>query len=305
MRKTHEAAVRELQQFVEVAQRKSISGAAKHLHISQPALSRSIQKLEESYGAPLFVRNGAGVELSPFGMALYARAIRILPAIEEARDEIRQLQGKSRAILRIGAGDLWGLVILPQVTRRFAETHGNALVHVEIVDQAKRLQGVRDGIYELAFGTFAGGQDSNSSLHFEPMVSQGTSLYADAGHALVGKAGVLASALMNHRWINPGYEDDGGPIYPGAPPRDFAARVDTVMHAVQLLRTSPFLMSASSGFERLFSDLGIRAIDVEDHAGTSGARASGAAYPVRTLKKPMLRDFLRLARQRAQETLYR
>jgi DNA-binding transcriptional LysR family regulator len=297
--------MRELQQFVAVAQRKSISAAAKYLHISQPALSRSIQKLEESYGAPLFVRNGAGVELSPFGMALYTRAIRILPTIEEARDEIRQLQGKSRAIVRIAAGDLWGLVILPQVTRLFAETHGNALVHVEIVDEAERLRGVRDGVYELAFGTFAGGQENSSSLQFEPMVSQGTSVYADANHALAGRATVQASDLWNYRWINPGYEDDGGLNYPGAPPRDFAARVDTVMHAVQLLRTSPFLMSASSGFERLFADLGIRAIDVRDNARMSVERASGAAYPVRALERPMLRDFLRLARQCAQETLYR
>ena len=294
--------MKELQQFVEVARRRSISAAAKHLNISQPALSRSIQKLEESYGAPLFVRNGAGVELSVFGTALYSRAVRILPAIEEARDEIAQLQGRSRAILRIGAGDLWGLVILPQVTRRFAETHGNSVVHVEIVDETERLQGLRDGIYDLAFGTFVSRQDTTSALRFEPLVSQGTYVYADRNHPLVGRKPVGRQDLFDQRWISPGYEDDMGPSYLGGQPRDFAARVDTVMHAVQLLRDSPFLMSASSGFVRLFADLDIRTVDMGDGAGMGSLQESGAVYPVRALEKPVLRDFLRLARQYAPET---
>ncbi|MCS6758000.1 MAG: LysR family transcriptional regulator [Candidatus Devosia euplotis] len=93
---------------MEVASRRSISAAAKQLNISQPALLRAIQKLEDSYGAPLFVRNGDGVTLSPYGSALYSRAVRILPALDEAREEIEQLQGRAKAAIRVASGDLWG-----------------------------------------------------------------------------------------------------------------------------------------------------------------------------------------------------
>lgn len=293
--------MKELEQFVEVARRRSISSAAKRLNISQPALSRAIQKLEESYGAPLFVRNGAGVELSVFGTALYTRAVRILPAIEEAREEIAQLQGKSRAVLRIAAGDLWGLVILPPVTRIFAQTHGSSIVHVEIVDEAQRLQGLRDGVYDLVFGTFADRQDSPDSLQFEPLVRQGTYIYADANHPLVCSGPVGPDDLFRQRWISLGYEDDVGPSYLAGQPRDFAARVDTVMHAAQLLRNSPFLMSASSGFMPLFTDLKIRAIAVNEQASSEVLQESGPAYSVRALEKPVIRDFLRLARHCASD----
>lgn len=286
--------MRELQQFVEVARRRSISAAAKHLNISQPALSRSIQKLEESYGAPLFVRNGAGVELSVFGTALYTRAVRILPAIEEARDEIAQLQGKSRAVLRVAAGDLWGLVVLPEATRRFAGTHGNTIVHVAIVDEPERLQGLRDGVYDLAFGTFSARQEQASALQFEPLVNQATYLYADGNHPLVGRGVAHPDDLLRQRWISPGYDDDVGPSYLGGSPRDFAARVDSVMHALQLLRKSPFVMSASSGFVGLFADFGIGTIDAGD---TGPPKGSGAVYPVRALEKVLLRDFLRQVRE--------
>ena len=112
--------MRELRQFLEVANRRSISRAAEVLNLSQPALSRAIQKLEESYGAPLFIRNGGGVALSPYGLALYSRAVRVLPAFDEAREEIEHLRGRALAKLHVASGDLWGFVILPGVNQQFA-----------------------------------------------------------------------------------------------------------------------------------------------------------------------------------------
>lgn len=109
--------MRELRQFVEVANQRSISRAAKKLNISQPALSRAIRQLEDSYGVPLFNRTGAGVELSVYGSALYSRAVRILPALDEAKEEIEHLQGRAKAVIRIATGDLWGLVILPGIIK--------------------------------------------------------------------------------------------------------------------------------------------------------------------------------------------
>ena len=116
--------------------------ASEHL-ATRPVTGHS--KLESSYGAPLFVRNGAGVELSAYGSALYSRAVKVLPALDEAREEIEHLQGRAKAAIRIATGDLWGLVILPTITRQFALAHPDVVVHVEIADEGTRLQGLRDG----------------------------------------------------------------------------------------------------------------------------------------------------------------
>lgn len=287
--------MRELRQFVEVASRGSISAAAKHLNISQPALSRAIGKLEESYGAPLFVRTGAGVELSPYGSALYSRAVRILPALDEAREEIEQLQGRAKAAIRIASGDLWGLVILPQVTREFAKAHPDVIVHVEIADEGTRLEGLRNGVYDLVFGTFSSSYGPVVEVEFEPMVRQATFVYCDKAHPLAHRGAGLED-LLAQRWISPGYDDDAGPGKLARHARDFVARVDTMMNALLLLRDSPFVMSASSGFVSLFAQFGIVTIDIDD-AGES--HQSGVIYPARSLDRGVVRDFLRRAREHA------
>tara|TARA_R110002124_G_scaffold144122_7_gene309008 strand:+ start:1007 stop:1900 length:894 start_codon:yes stop_codon:yes gene_type:complete len=290
--------VRELKQFVEVASRRSISAAAKQLNISQPALSRAIQKLEDSYGAPLFVRNGAGVALSPYGSALYSRAVRILPALDEAREEIEQLQGRAKAAIRIAAGDLWGLAILPAVVREFAMTHPQVVVQVEIADEGTRLEGLRNGVYDLVFGTFSARYGPVVQVEFQPLVRQATFVYCDKNHPLRQSALVSTEALIARRWISPGYEDDAGPGRLGRLSRDFAVRVDTMMNALLLLQQSPFLMSASSGFQALFRTFGIEALAIEDFGQ---ADDSGVIYPARSLDRVAVRDFLQLARQTVSE----
>lgn len=286
--------MRELRQFVEVASRRSISAAAKHLNISQPALSRAIQKLEDGYGVPLFVRNGAGVALSPYGSALYSRAVRILPALDEAREEIEQLQGRAKAAIRIAAGDLWGLAILPDVTREFAMTHPHVVVQVEIADEGTRLEGLRNGVYDLVFGTSSAHYGPVVQVEFQPLVRQATFIYCDQDHPLRQRELVSIEELLGHRWISPGYEDDAGPGSLGRVSRDFAARVDTMMNALLLLRHSPFLMSASSGFQTLFRTYGIEALNIDD---PGQADNSGVIYPARSLDRPAVRDFLQLAKQ--------
>lgn len=286
-----------MKQFVSVARARSISAAAKELHISQPALSRAIQKLEESYGAPLFLRNGAGVELSPYGQALYSRAVRILPALEEAREEIEHLQGLTKATIRIATGDLWGLVILPAVIRQFSLNHADVVVHVEIADEGARLQGLRNGVYDIVFGTMSERYDPVVEVQFEPMIRQTTYVYCDRDHPLAGQRIDDAETLLGFRWVNPGYDDNAAPGGLSRFTRDFAARVDTIVNAILILRASPFLMSASSGFVNLFAEFGLGRVILPD--GGRG-QDSGAIHPPHARDRPAVRDFLRLARAHAQ-----
>ncbi len=288
--------MKELRQFVEVANRQSISRAAKHLNISQPALSRAIRQLEETYGAPLFVRTGAGVELSPSGSALYSRAVRVLPALEEAREEIEHLQGRAKAALHIATGDLWGLVILPEVIRGFAQSHPEVVVHITIADDGTRFEGLRNGVYDLVFGTLSYKYEAVMQVEFEAMVRQATYVYCDARQArAIGNAPDL-DMLLAQRWISPGYDDDAGPGRIGGHPRDFAVRVDTMMHALMLMQGSPLLMAASSGFVSLFAQFGVVHLELDDRPTP---QESGAIYTERSLQKPLVREFLRLARERA------
>lgn len=78
----------QLEYFVAVAEEGHVGRAAARLHISQPPLTRQIQKLEDELGAPLFQRTPRGMRLLPSGERFLAHARRVLDAVEEARSSV-------------------------------------------------------------------------------------------------------------------------------------------------------------------------------------------------------------------------
>ena len=85
--------------FYTVALHKNISGAAKELYISQPAISKSIQKLEESVGCKLFSRSSRGVVLTDEGKLLYEH-------VSEAFETLTMGEEKLKRSIELGVGHL-------------------------------------------------------------------------------------------------------------------------------------------------------------------------------------------------------
>jgi LysR family nitrogen assimilation transcriptional regulator len=81
--------LRSLHYFVRIAELGSITRAAAHLHVAQPALTRHIQRLEDELSVVLFTRANRGVRLTEAGQKLLDNASRILRDIERTSDEIR------------------------------------------------------------------------------------------------------------------------------------------------------------------------------------------------------------------------
>lgn len=78
--------------------------AAKALHLSQPALSRSIRSLEHSLGVSLFDRHGAQIKPTVYGEALLRRAERMLEQSDELERDIQLLEGLKAGGLAVGMG---------------------------------------------------------------------------------------------------------------------------------------------------------------------------------------------------------
>lgn len=77
----------QLEYFVAVAEEGHLTRAAERLHISQPPLTRAVQKLEQELGLPLFERTTRGMRLLPAGQHLLTRAREILRLVESTRQE--------------------------------------------------------------------------------------------------------------------------------------------------------------------------------------------------------------------------
>jgi LysR family transcriptional regulator, nitrogen assimilation regulatory protein len=81
--------LRSLHYFVRIAELGSITRAAAHLHVAQPALTRHVQRLEDELDVILFTRANRGVRLTEGGQKLLESAQRILRDLERVGDEIR------------------------------------------------------------------------------------------------------------------------------------------------------------------------------------------------------------------------
>jgi LysR family transcriptional regulator for metE and metH len=80
----------------------SVTAAAHSLHVTQPALSHSIRKLEESLGLEIWTREGRSLRLTQGGEHLLSVANRLLPQFERAERQLEQFAQGERGTLRIG-----------------------------------------------------------------------------------------------------------------------------------------------------------------------------------------------------------
>ena len=94
--------LRALRAFIVVAHEGNVSRAANLLHLSQPAVSLQLKKLEDQLGLELFSRTANGLALSSDGAALLPAAERALAALADFGEAARRLTGTTRGQLRIG-----------------------------------------------------------------------------------------------------------------------------------------------------------------------------------------------------------
>ncbi len=125
----------QLRYFLRIAEVANFTRAAEVLGISQPALSRSIQRLEDELGQPVFERQGKSLSLTQAGTLLQGRAQQILSLIEDTKAEICD-DGKSGR-LRIGAIPTIAPFFLPNVLRKFSQEFPRAhlIVQEETTDK--------------------------------------------------------------------------------------------------------------------------------------------------------------------------
>jgi LysR family nitrogen assimilation transcriptional regulator len=110
--------LRSLQYFVRIAELGSITRAAAHLQIAQPALTRHVQRLEDELDTPLFTRANRGVRLTEAGLKLLESAQRILRDVERAGDEIRAHKTHPSGKIVLGVTPTLCPVVVPELVSR-------------------------------------------------------------------------------------------------------------------------------------------------------------------------------------------
>ncbi len=138
----------QLRYFLQVAERGNFTRAAESLTISQSALSRSIQKLEDELGQPVFERKTRSVSLTEAGVLLKSRAQQILMILEDTKAEITD-DGESGRI-RIGAIPTIAPYFLPGLLRKFSSDFPKATLIVQENTTEVLLKSCTQGEIDLA-----------------------------------------------------------------------------------------------------------------------------------------------------------
>lgn len=113
----------ELRQFLLVVETGTFTEAARRAHLSQPALSAAIRRLEDQLGARLLHRGRTGAEPTAAGEALVPRARAALGALDEARRAVEEVAGLRAGEVRIGAGATVCTHLLPPFLAQFRRAH--------------------------------------------------------------------------------------------------------------------------------------------------------------------------------------
>lgn len=119
----------QLEYFVTVAKLEHMTRASEALAISQPALSRSISKLEEELGVPLFDRQGRSIMLNRYGELFLYRVQRMRKEYEKAVLELQELNNPELGDVSLGFLHTLGTSIVPDLIRAFRQKHPHIRFH--------------------------------------------------------------------------------------------------------------------------------------------------------------------------------
>lgn len=183
----HGLKLRHIEAFVEIARRGSFKDAADALHLTQPAISKTLKELEERIGASLLTRDRSGV-------ALTAEGLLFLPSAEESLGALRQGLARIDAAAtagprRFAVGALPSVAarVLPVAALRFAEAAPDAVLVFEDGPHDYLVDRLRGGALDLVVGRM-GPAGTMRGVAFTQLYSEPVVFAARPGHPLAARA---------------------------------------------------------------------------------------------------------------------
>jgi DNA-binding transcriptional LysR family regulator len=236
--------------FLAVMRHGTLTAAAAQLCISQPALSKSLRRLEEELGVPLFERSAAGMSPTGYAVALAQRALTMELESERARDEIRRMKEGGSGALTVGIGPLWAMHVLPEVVATLAQRHSSLRIRV--------VSGVLDTLLpqllrgELDVVCAALDFPDHPDIEKEALIDSTHVVLAHASHPLAQAREVSAAQLARCAFV--GLHGDHAVLnrlsrffaQRGLDHRGFTTEVDSMEALLSLVRTGAFVATQSN-----------------------------------------------------------
>lgn len=188
----------DLAAFVQVAESQSFQEAAQALHLSQPALSRRLQKLEETLGAKLLERTTRRTWLTEVGKDYLPRARRMLEDYESSLQGIRELKTHQKGTVTIACIPTAAFYFLPSVIRVFNEAYPGIRIRILDVSANEGLERVVSGDADFGINMISA---QHPDVSFTPLLRDPFVLAMRSDHPLAALPEVGWPDLQNVRLI--------------------------------------------------------------------------------------------------------
>ncbi|WP_168123211.1 LysR family transcriptional regulator [Paenibacillus sp. HB172176] len=196
----------QIQYFQAAAELQHMTKAAERLSISQPALSRSIGKLEEELGVPLFDRQGRSIVLNAFGRSFHGHASRIMQEMEEARRDIEAMKDPQRGEISLSFLKSLGIRFVPNMAERFLNRYPHVDFKFYQSSTSMMLQQLKDGEIDFCLSSMT---NTPPEIQWMPLWNEEMFIVVHPEHPLATRDSdsVSLTELIDQKFIalRPGY----------------------------------------------------------------------------------------------------
>ncbi|EBG5098250.1 LysR family transcriptional regulator [Salmonella enterica subsp. enterica] len=186
--------LRHLHTFVAVAQQGTLGRAAETLNLSQPALSKTLNELEQLTGTRLFERGRLGAQLTVPGEQFLTHAVKVLDALNTAGQALNRKEDANADVVRIGALPTAALGILPAVIGRFHQQQKSTSLQVATMNNTMLLAGLKSGEIDLGIGRMSD-PELMGGLNYELLFLESLKLVVRPGHPLLQETITLSRVM--------------------------------------------------------------------------------------------------------------
>lgn len=178
----------------------SLRRAAERLHISQPALSEAISKLERELGATLLDRHQSGTRINSVGRELLPRMIDVLDAAERLRAAARR-EATIHRPTRVGSVYFGVTAVVLPALRRHEDDHAYTAVELHQARQEDVVEGLRHGTLDVGLVNLLPGDDLHADLVATELVQGRPVAVVPGGHRLARQTSLTVDELRQETFI--------------------------------------------------------------------------------------------------------
>lgn len=191
--------IRDLYYFQAIAECQHMGRAAERLFLTQPALTKAVHRLEESIGAPLFIRSGRRIALTELGRLLLERTYRLRQVMDDTTREVKSYAGGLSGHIRLGCAPTMAKYLLPKIMPDLLRQAPGVTMELHSSMSGQLLVALKEGLLDMAITHVTGPIPGYEVI---PLVNDNVVVVAGKKHPIFNASYTIRD-LDKYNWVLP------------------------------------------------------------------------------------------------------